>query len=120
MYEKIEENYGLFDSGVVVLEKTQNVTKYQIDCNTPDGTMDCYHLFQGIDLAYTTFYANSCFQRKNSLPHIIEIAYCRSGRYECEYKRGFMTYLGENDLAVSIINSQRNEPIFPTGIYGRL
>lgn len=31
MYEKIEENYGLFDSGVVVLEKTQNVTKYQID-----------------------------------------------------------------------------------------
>lgn len=28
-----------------------------------------------------------------------------------------MTYLGENDLAVSIINSQRNEPIFPTGIY---
>ena len=36
MYEKIEENYGLFDSGVVVLEKTQNVTKYQIDCNTPD------------------------------------------------------------------------------------
>lgn len=117
MYEKIEENYGLFDSGVVVLEKTQNVTKYQIDCNTPDGTMDCYHLFQGIDLAYTTFYANSCFQRKNSLPHIIEIAYCRSGRYECEYKRGFMTYLGENDLAVSIINSQRNEPIFPTGIY---
>lgn len=117
MYEKIEENYGLFDSGVVVLEKTQNVTKYQIDCNTPDGTMYCYHLFQGIDLAYTTFYANSCFQRKNSLPHIIEIAYCRSGRYECEYKRGFMTYLGENDLAVSIINSQRNEPIFPTGIY---
>lgn len=117
MERTMEADRDLFGTGALVLENNPNATKYQIECDTPGGTMDCYHLFPGIDLSYTTFYANSCFQRKESFPHVMEIAYCKSGRYECEYKRGFMTYLGENDLAVSVINSQRDKPVFPTGFY---
>lgn len=112
-----ELQHDLFSAGALILEENQNNTKYRIECDTPDGTMDCYHLFPGIDLSYTTFCANSCFQRKESFSHVIEIAYCRAGRYECEYKKGFMTYLGENDLAVSTINYQRDKPVFPTGFY---
>ena len=106
-----------FSTGAYILEQNSNGIRYQIECDTPNGTMECYHLFPGIDLSYTTFYANSCFQREESFPHIIEIAFCKAGRYECEYKRGFMTYLGENDLAISVINSQREKPVFPTGFY---
>lgn len=112
-----EAGYIPFRTGAYILKKNSNETKYQIECDTPNGIMDCYHLFPGIDLSYTTFYANSCFQREESFPHVIEIAFCKAGRYECEYRRGFMTYLGENDLAISVINSQRDKPVFPTGFY---
>ena len=107
----------LFDAGTAVLMETDSEIKYQIECDTPTGTMHNYHLFPGVDLSYTTFYANSCFQRQRSMPHVLEIAYCRAGRYECEYKRGFLTYLGEGDFAVSVISSQREAPLFPTGFY---
>lgn len=117
MNENAESPRGLFSAGAFVLERNQDEVKYRIACDTPNGTMDCYHLFPGIDLSYTTFYANACFQRRESLPHVMEIAYCTAGRYECEYKRGFLTYLGENDLAISVITSQREKPVFPTGFY---
>lgn len=106
-----------FQYGATVLDRCKNKTKYQIDCNTPDGYMECYHLFPGIDLAYTTFKATSCFQRKKSLKNILEIAYCKAGRYECEYKRGFLTYLGEGDMSVSILEAQKEQPEFTTGFY---
>ncbi len=117
MREQKEAGQVPFHVGAYVLERSGSGIKYQIECDTPNGTMECYHLFPGIDLSYTVFYANSCFQRRESFPHIIEIAFCRAGRYECEYKRGFMTYLGEKDLAISVISSQREKPVFPTGFY---
>lgn len=117
MNEQKESGQVPFHAGAHVLARDSNGIKYQIECDTPHGTMDCYHLFPGIDLSYTTFYANSCFQREESFPHIIEIAFCKAGRYECNYKRGFLTYLGENDLAISVIHSQREKPVFPTGFY---
>ena len=107
----------LFGAGTAVLMKTDAEVKYQIECDTPTGTMHNFHVFPGVELSYTTFYANSCFQRHKSMPNVLEIAYCKAGRYECEYKRGFLTYLGEGDFAVSVISSQREEPIFPTGFY---
>lgn len=38
------------------------------------------------------------------------------GRFECEYKRGYVTYLGEGDFAVSILSPEQEPPSFPIGI----
>ena len=51
------------------------------------------------------------------MPNILEIAYCRAGRFECEYKHGFVTYLGEGDFAVSLLSPEREPPEFPIGYY---
>ena len=99
MKERNEIDPALFSTGAHILEKSNNGTKYQIECDTPNGTMQCIHLFPGIDLAYTSFQAFSCFSRNKAMPHILEIAYCSAGRYECEYKRDYFTYLGEGDIA---------------------
>ena len=107
----------LFSQNASVVRRTEDATLYRIDCDTPDGLMQCVSLFPGISLAYTSFYANSCFQRKESLDHVLEIAYCSAGRYECEFKRDYYTYLGEGDIAISLLNSHRDTPIFPTGMY---
>ena len=93
MKERNEIDPALFSTGANILEKSNNGTKYQIECDTPNGTMQCIHLFPGIDLAYTSFQAFSCFSRNKAMPHILEIAYCSAGRYECEYKRDYFTYL---------------------------
>ena len=107
----------LFGANAAVLNDTANATTYRIECDTPNGAMHCYHLFPGIDLAYTSFYASSCFKREKPLPHILEIAYCRAGRYECEYKHEYFTYLGEGDFAVSTMSPQKDLPAFPIGHY---
>ena len=55
--------------------------------------------------------------RSRAMPNILEIAYCRAGRFECEYKHGFVTYLGEGDFAVSLLSPEREPPEFPIGYY---
>lgn len=106
-----------FESKVTVLTKDENEIKYQMDCDTPNGIMHCYHLFPGIDLAYSTFQASSCSMRDKTIPNILEIAFCRTGRFECEYTHGFVTYLGEGDFAVSILTAEQEPPSFPIGYY---
>lgn len=79
--------------------------------------MKVFHLFHGIDYALTTFEAATCDYRKHSMPDVIEIAYCKSGRFECEYKSGYFTYVGEGDCAVGILEAQTEKPYFPLGYY---
>lgn len=107
----------LFGENAHIVTQNSSDTKYGIECDTPAGFMHCYHLFPGVDLAYTSFQANSCFKREASMPHILEIAYCKAGRYECEYKNDYYTYLGEGDFAVTTITSQTELPSFPIGYY---
>ena len=98
MKERNEIDPALFSTGANILEKSNNGTKYQIECDTPNGTMQCIHLFPGIDLAYTSFQPFSCFSRNKAVPHILEISSCSAGRYECEYKRDLSEDLKEDDL----------------------
>lgn len=106
-----------FLEGAAIIRQSSAKTKYKIECDTPHGTMQCFHLFPGVDMAYTSFQASYCMKREKKLPHILEIAYCSVGRYECEYKRDYFTYLGEGELAVSILTPHRTNPTFPTGLY---
>lgn len=107
----------VFGTKAKIMEENENGTKYQMQCDTPNGFMHCYHLFPGIDLAYSTFEASSCRMRNRAMPNILEIAYCRAGRFECEYKHGFVTYLGEGDFAISLLSPEREPPEFPIGYY---
>jgi AraC-like DNA-binding protein len=107
----------LYGENAHIVSKNSSDTKYEIECDTPTGFMHCYHLFFGVELAYTSFQAGSCFKREASMPHILEIAYCKAGRYECKYKNDYYTYLGEGDFAVTTITSQTELPSFPIGYY---
>lgn len=106
-----------FESETLIERTDTGRAKYQIQCDTHNGFMDCYHLFPGIDLAYSTFQASTCTMRSKSMPNILEIAFCQAGRFECEYKHGYVTYLGERDFAVSILSPEQEPPAFPIGYY---
>lgn len=112
-----QKEQELFGVNASISKKSHDTTTYQIECDTSNGTMHCYHLFPGIDLVHTAFQASYCFMREKPLPHILEIAYCKSGRFECEYTNGYFTYLGEGDFAVSTMHIQQELPTFPMGNY---
>ena len=100
-----------------IVSNTNSVTEYAIACDTPNGRMKTFHLFPGIDYALTTFEATSCDYRKEPVSNILEIAYCKSGRFECEYKSGYFTYIGEGDFAIGVLEAQTEKPFFPLGYY---
>ena len=106
-----------YGTGAAIVDISDSVTEYAINCDTPNGRMKVFHLFPGIYYALTTFEAASCDYRKNSVPDVIEIAYCKSGRFECEYKSGYFTYIGEGDCAVGVLEAQTEKPYFPLGYY---
>ena len=106
-----------YGTGAAIVDIADSVTEYAINCATPNGRMKVFHLFPGIDYALTTFEAATCDYRKHSAPDVIEIAYCKSGRFECEYKSGYFTYIGEGDCAVGILEAQTEKPYFPLGYY---
>lgn len=110
-------NENLYGSNSRVIYHSPQTTMYQMDCDTPTGYMLCYHLFPGIDLAYTSFEASSCNMRNEAMPHVLEIAYCRMGRFECKYKNDYFTYLGEGDFAVTILSPEQEPASFPIGNY---
>lgn len=110
-------NSKIYGENNAIILQSLSETRYRIQCDTPDGYMHCYHLFPGIDLAYSTFRASSCFMRDKPMPNILEIAFCQAGRFECEYKHGFITYLGEGDFAVSVLSPEQEPPAFPIGYY---
>ena len=64
-----------------IVSNTNLITEYAINCDTPNGRMKTFHLFPGIDYALTTFEASSCDYRKEPVSSILEIAYCKSGRF---------------------------------------
>ena len=106
-----------YGTGAAIVDTGDSVTEYAINCDTPNGRMKVFHLFPGIDYALTTFEAATCDYRKHSVADVIEIAYCKSGRFECEYKSGYFTYIGEGDCAVGILEAQTEKPYFPLGYY---
>lgn len=113
----LHQQADIFENRAIIIKQTKEDTRYQIQCDTPNGFMHCYHLFPGIELAYSTFEASSCRMRNKAMPNILEIAFCRAGRFECEYKHGFVTYLGEGDFAVSVLSPEQEPPAFPIGYY---
>lgn len=67
----------VFGTKAKIMEENENETKYQMQCDTPNGFMHCYHLFPGIDLAYSTFEASSCRMRNC----VGRISYCHFAWY---------------------------------------
>lgn len=68
------------------VEQSSERTIYAINCQPADGephdlaggVMQCYHLFPGIDLAYTQFRAGRCRMRERAFSDVLEIAYCQA------------------------------------------
>lgn len=88
-------------------ETLKNITEYSFSNDTGDAQAIVYHLFPGVEVAYTSVHmADFDFglfeqgERKN----YINIHYCREGRIEQEVRQEFF-YLMPGDCSIAIRNT---------------
>lgn len=89
---------------------------YKMQNETGEGMITQYPVFPGADLFYNDFHMENGFN-ENKCPreNVMEINYCREGRFECEFKNGSCVYLGAGDLSVSMLSTETKATSFPLG-----
>ena len=95
-------------------EEYDDLVIYTMSNETGTGIIKCYHVFDGIDLTYNDFHMKDGLN-ENKLPvsDVMEINYCREGRFECEFKNGDCTYLGAGDMSISMLSNETKSTSFP-------
>lgn len=84
-----------------------------------ESSMTFYHIMPGIDLVFNRFTTIECckpeFNRYTM--EMIEINYCKMGRFGCTIDGNKNVYLGEGEIEANIMGITRNNPEFPLGFY---
>lgn len=112
-----EEEKLIFGQNTDVEERDGICTVYQAHYADGSGKMTAYRLFPGIELIYSEFSTQSCYQSTSLDSDVLEINYCRSGRFECEFEHNRFIYMGEGDVTVSLMSNKMLRSSFPLGAY---
>ena len=110
------QQHGLFGSALKI-EHIDGGSVCTLEYAGGTGVMTCYPVFPGVDLIYNEFRAFQCVEYQKEARNLIEINHCRRGRYECVFNGTEYGYLGEGDMAASLLRSRRDIASFPLGYY---
>lgn len=103
-----------FVSTMQKIKQEDDCSIYKTSNDTGEGRITCYNVFPGIKLIYNDFHMENGYnQNKLPKPNVMEINYCREGRFECEFKSGEYTYLGAGDMSVSMLSNETKSTSFP-------
>lgn len=91
------------------------VSVYEIPSAT--GTMTCYDVFPGVQLCFNCFSTTARLPNQDKKQNIMEINYCRQGRYEGEFEDGTCTFMGEGDFCMNMFHHAPRCSRFPLGYY---
>lgn len=106
-----------FGTDVKKISDDDGCTVFLLEGDSGKGTMTSYKVFPGIELIYNAFRMGEGVSNKLPLNDVVEINYCRQGRFECEFKNGDCIYLKEGDLAVNMISNFTKTACFPLQRY---
>ena len=107
--------------GGKILSQTETCTVYQIKNDTGSGIATMYHVFPGIKLIYnemhmTEFKGHSA-KSFTGAEDVMEIGYCREGRFEVESHNSRCAYIADGDLVVSVMSHTLKSSFFPLAHY---
>lgn len=96
---------------------TGSLQTFHISNTTGTGQVTVCAIFPGAELCYNDMHLAFCNQEQATAPNIIEINYCRTGRYECSFGENSCCYLAEGDFAVSAASRRKSACCFPLRHY---
>lgn len=91
----------MLDYMVKNITKDGEKTVYECDSKYGDGGMISYDVCPGISIYYCDFHIHEPYDYKGAYNYqdLIEINYCLSGRYECEFSDQSVNYTTDGDFS---------------------
>lgn len=96
---------------------SDNSVVYRVDFADGIGRMTAYPVMPGITLLFNDFYTSSGFANESHRAGMVEINYCRVGRYECLLRDGRIVSLGPQDFSMNDMGHPPRESSFTLGEY---
>ena len=93
------------------------VQTFFVSNETGTGRVMQETIFPGVELCYNDMHLGWCNQEQKPARDVIEVNYCREGRYECSFGENSCCYLGAGDLAVSAAARKKSASCFPLRHY---
>ncbi len=108
-----EELYG---HGTIKENETDTYTVFKAQTSHGTAIATYYSVMPGIEIYYNDInmeegadYGGFTVANKN----LLVINHCQSGRFECEFKKGVLTYLGAGDLAINTFSYYDSRAKYP-------
>jgi len=90
---------------------------YRAQDESGEATMTVYRTFPGIFVFYNEIHMLRCPDFQMLPGNMIEMNYCKDGRFECEYQNGSFVYLSSGDFSVHRTGVSHTDCSFPLGYY---
>ena len=110
----LEPFYGSLQPEAAASEALQT---FFVSNATGTGQVTVCPVFSGAELCFNDMHLASCNQNQPSALNVIEINYCRVGRYECSFGENSCCYLAAGDFAVSAATRKKSSSCFPLRHY---
>ena len=110
----IEPFYGALQPSPADFEAAQT---FCVSNETGTGRVTVCPVFPGAELCYNDMHLGWCNQEQTSAQNVIEINYCRVGRYECSFGENSCCYLAAGDFAISAATRKKSFSCFPLRHY---
>ena len=110
----IEPFYGALQPQAHATPAAQS---FFVSNETGTGRVTVCPVFPGAELCYNDMHLGFCNQDQTAARHVIEMNYCREGRYECSFGENSCCYLAAGDFAISAATRKKSSSCFPLRHY---
>ena len=114
-YMRLEEKLYRDPTAVKIDEGSCRVIRLENESGY--GTLYCYMVEDGMEVVYNDIHMECWNSDQQEISDSVEINYCRSGRFECEFRDKTCLYIGPGDFAVNILTNKPVKPSFPLKDY---
>lgn len=110
-------NAYLFCNEIRVYKESEILTVGNAQYEEWSINMESYNIFPGIDLIFNKYYTEISPEADVDWENVMEINYCKKGRYEGIFDENKYVYLAEGEIAYSLLMNKNKISCFPMRYY---
>lgn len=107
----------LYGSSVQNVNESSMCSSFNLKNESGTGDITVYQVFPGMELIFNDMHMEYCKKTQSPRSGIIEINYCREGRYECVFGKQSYCYMAAGDLSICYLQRRSHTSAFPTSHY---
>ena len=92
-------------------------SEFHLENESGTGDIAMYQIFPGMELVYNDMHMEYCNKAQSPRFGLIEINYCREGRFECAFGEYSYCYMASRNLSICSLQGKSHTSSFPTSHY---